>query len=86
MNCMESLSGCTDFSDTASVTEVFIPVVGALLWVICLLMLWWYRRKGESPYRDGASKTQIAFFWAVPVFLGVVSLVFAVFAFIPGGL
>ena len=86
MNCMESLSGCTDFSYTASVTEVFIPVVGALLWVICLLMLWWYRRKGESPYRDGASKTQIAFFWAVPVFLGVVSLVFAVFAFIPGGL
>ena len=86
MNCMESLSGCTDFSDTASVTEVFIPVVGALLWAICLRMLWWYRRKGESPYRDGASKTQIAFFWAVPVFLGVVSLVSAVFAFIPGGL
>ena len=76
----------TYYSDTASVGEVFVPVGTAVLWAFWGAMFWWYRRKGESPFRDGAPRWQIAFAWASPVLLGFVAIMFTYWAFMPGNL
>ena len=46
----------TYFTETASVAEVFIAVVSAIFLVFWGLLIWFYRRKGESPFRADAPK------------------------------
>lgn len=83
MECLRNFSSCTHFSNTASVPEVFIPVVTALVWVIWGLMLWWYRRKGESAFVENASRVKILLAWMGPVLCGFAAVLLAVFAFLP---
>ena len=52
----DSFWDMTYFTDTASVGEVFLAVLSGAMLVFWILMLWFYRRRGRSPFRDDASK------------------------------
>ncbi len=76
----------SQITETASATEVFIPLV-TLLYLLTWAVVWgWHRRMGRPIFREGAP---VWVTWAVSLtvpFFGILSLVLAVFAFIPGDL
>lgn len=81
-----TLESYTYFSDTASLSEVLVPAVGALVWAVWGLSFWWYGRKGETPFRDDAPRWQIFCAWGSMIFVGLLSIFFAAWAFMPGEL
>jgi hypothetical protein len=86
MECLREFTSCTYFTDTASVSEVFIPVVGAIYVLFWAALLWWYQRKDETWYRAGTPRWLVAcIMLTIPAF-GLLSIVFAAWAFMPGDL
>lgn len=76
----------TYFTETASVAEVFIAVVSAVFLVFWGLLIWFYRRKGESPFRADAPKLFVYCAKGLPWLIGVICLLCTVWAFTPGDL
>ena len=76
----------THVTDTATVSEVFIPLATLAYCLFSLAIWWWYLRKNRPLFRTGVPRWMV---WVVclhiPV-LGIIALVFAFFAFVPGEL
>ncbi|WP_144836742.1 hypothetical protein [Kocuria rosea] len=86
MDCLRNFGSCTYFTDTASVTEVFVPVVGAIYVLFWVAMLWWYKRKNETWYKAGTPRWLVAYSMLTIPAIGLLAIVFAAWAFMPGNL
>lgn len=84
--CTGNLNECVCLTETASVPEVFIPLLATSLLLFMMSVWWWYRRRGESPFRANASRWQIAVRKLLVPLPGVTAVVFTVCAFLPGDL
>jgi len=71
-------------TDTASWSEVFLAVVGVLYLGVWRFFVWNARRKGENFYNEKAPRWIRWYFMAVTLAIGVVAVVCAVAAFLPG--
>lgn len=76
----------TYFTETASVPEVFIAVASAIFLVFWGLMIWIYRKRGESPFRADAPKLVLYCANVLPWVIGAICVLCTVWAFTPGNL
>lgn len=73
-------------TDTATVSEVFVPLATLAYCLFWLAIWWWYRRKNRPLFRTDAPRWMVGVACLhIPV-LGIIALVFAFCAFIPGEL
>ncbi|MFF0991459.1 hypothetical protein [Kocuria nitroreducens] len=86
MDCLKDCGTCTYFTDTASVSEVAIPVVGAIYVLLWAAMLGWYRRKDETWYKAGTPRWLVACAMLTLPAAGLASVLFVAWAFMPGNL